>query len=89
MPRRRPAIGEHITQIGGDQNIYPEAPKIEIKEIRPRREGAISSAQEKQVKDWIEALVENTTGITRSQDSECGREDSRTVSNWPKWKICS
>lgn len=67
MPRRRPAIGEHITQIGGDQNIYPEAPKIEIKEIRPRREGAISSAQEKQVKDWIEALVENTTGITRSQ----------------------
>jgi hypothetical protein len=56
-----------VSSPGGTQvkNVYHRPPKIKV--VLERREGVISSAQARQVQQWIETLVENTIGIKREQ----------------------
>jgi len=58
-------VGNHNVTIAGDQNIYQQPPKVKV--VMPRREGAISATQCRTIQGWVEALAENTTGMTREE----------------------
>lgn len=49
--------------VGGDFVNYQQPPKQRI--MVERREGAISTAQEREITIWIEKLAEATVGMTR------------------------
>jgi len=58
-------IGNNNVTVAGDQNVYQHPPKVRV--VLPRREGAISPAQCRDVHKWIETLAEGTSRISRSQ----------------------
>jgi hypothetical protein len=58
-------IGNNNTVVGGDQHVYQQAPKVRV--VVERGEGAISSAQCRQIQHWIENLAENTLGMSRDR----------------------
>lgn len=57
--------GDGNVLVGGDYVNIQHPPKQKI--VVERREGAISSAQEREVAGWIEKLAEETIGITRKR----------------------
>jgi hypothetical protein len=62
---KQTAVGNNITQVAGDQLNYQKPPVI--KTVVQPREGAISPAQRRQVQEWIERLVDETTSMSRDR----------------------
>lgn len=60
-------IHQEIHGNGNTQSINMFAEPPRIKKVLERREGSISSAECRQVQEWIEELAEGTIGMSRSQ----------------------
>ena len=58
------AKGKNITQVAGDYHNYPKPRRPKI--IVPVPDGSVSPAELKTISMWIEDLVENTVGLSRS-----------------------
>ena len=59
------STGDGNILVGGDFVNFQHPPKQKI--VVERREGAISSAQEREITGWIEKLAEGTVGMTRKR----------------------
>jgi hypothetical protein len=57
--------GDGNIQVAGDFNNYQQPPVQ--KSVLERREGAISTSQEREITSWIEKLAENTMGMARKR----------------------
>jgi hypothetical protein len=59
-------VGNGNFQVVGDGNKVYQRPPV-IRQVTPLPEGSITAAEQQQVAQWIESLVENTSGITRGE----------------------
>lgn len=57
--------GNGNVQVGGNLNMFTKPPVL--KTVVERRQGAVSSAEARQLQAWIEELSESTVGATRKR----------------------
>ena len=58
--------GNGNTQVVGDGNTVYQRPPI-IRNVVERAAGSITPAEQNQISEWMDSLVENTSGMTRAE----------------------